>query len=1102
MQSALSRALFLGLPVTLAACGDEVAIQSSLVDSGLGGDDTGVLDDGSDGTLGSDATGGGTDVGAWELPPEDIWGTDAIVPGDGGSDGAVDTTEITGDADTTGDTAANCPGAPGCPCTADAECGALSICADTADGKQCLAPCLSGTPCADGTLCVGIPGPNTLTTDDDKSVCAPKFPHLCTPCSTSTVCPSTGVDKVACIGLGTAPTGTEVDGASGWFCANFCLTDKDCPSDYSCLSANTIDGDTATFCRPKTNTCSCSGLAIASDATTTCASSKLAADGSTITGCTGTRACTASGLTACSAPVAVTEICDNVDNDCNGVTDDGILSGPGAMCDDKNACTSDACSGGVCLATAISASCDDGSLCTVNDACAGSACTGSAANCDDANACTTDSCDPKLGCVHTNNTAVCDDGDPCTTGDVCKDGACTAGTTNTCDCQSDADCAQYEDANKCNGTLYCAKSSTPYVCKINPVTVVTCDPSGDTLCRLNTCDPADAVCKFAAQNDGKGCDDGNVCTTGEVCAATGCTATGTLSCDDSNPCTTDSCDSVSGCAHTPNTSACDDGNACTSGDSCATGTCAGTAISCNDSFACTADSCDPVDGCVNTPLNNDICQIASTYSEPFNCGSGSLDLWQRSDALSAADWVKWGFDATPAVPAPQSKSCSLNINNGTDLTCGSGQASLGASVASPSIDLSAMATGTTTNVTFYSAGSWNAAQTATVAAQIDGGDWAPLGSVSPAAGWNKVTFTSTGWAGHKVRFSFDFGGPCDTAGNVGWFIDDFAVFEDICVTQPGVCGANALCNMDITGQLDCTVCPAGYAAVNNACVDVDECTLGTAGCAATATCTNTVGSFTCTCGAGYTGDGKTCSDIDECATGKSNCAVNATCTNTPGSFTCTCPAGLVGDGTSCGTLGSGPGAPAISCLAIFQALPKSADGLYYLDIDGAGPIATAQYYCDMKNGGWTRLISDDFEKSQGGWSQGVVTSCGKYGNILGGYNVFGKGAAPAKTVAAPPHTQAKVWMQYIRLDAWSSQWAIVFLDTAQIWSKQSPSGEWAGGWNNKCGRWDYQDDEWDMGTPWVGAHTALTATVTATSTLDQSADQESFGLDNVVLYVK
>ena len=40
--------------------------------------------------------------------------------------------------------------------------------------------------------------------------------------------------------------------------------------------------------------------------------------------------------------------------------------------------------------------------------------------------------------------------------------------------------------------------------------------------------------------------------------------------------------------------------------------------------------------------------------------------------------------------------------------------------------------------------------------------------------------------------------------------------------------------------------------------DIDECTAGTASCDADATCTNTVGSYTCACNSGYSGDGTNC----------------------------------------------------------------------------------------------------------------------------------------------------------------------------------------------------------------------------------------------------
>ena len=54
-----------------------------------------------------------------------------------------------------------------------------------------------------------------------------------------------------------------------------------------------------------------------------------------------------------------------------------------------------------------------------------------------------------------------------------------------------------------------------------------------------------------------------------------------------------------------------------------------------------------------------------------------------------------------------------------------------------------------------------------------------------------------------------------------------------------------------------------------------------------------------TCGQGYSSNGASCTDIDECANGTHNCFIQATCSNTVGSFTCACNPGYSGDGVSC-----------------------------------------------------------------------------------------------------------------------------------------------------------------------------------------------------------
>ncbi|MCX6781228.1 MAG: hypothetical protein NT003_03905 [Candidatus Magasanikbacteria bacterium] len=170
--------------------------------------------------------------------------------------------------------------------------------------------------------------------------------------------------------------------------------------------------------------------------------------------------------------VAVVEICDGVDQDCDGFPDNGT-------CDDGALCTEDKCSNPApktytCTHAPLDLPCEDGVVCTENDKCVGGKCTGTPKVCDDKNVCTTDMCDQNGNCVFKANTAPCEDGNVCTVNDVCKDGGCTPGkprdcsTTNPC-VYSGCD-PQYLKSNGCfsspkdNGpdqTGKCPKSGTP-----------------------------------------------------------------------------------------------------------------------------------------------------------------------------------------------------------------------------------------------------------------------------------------------------------------------------------------------------------------------------------------------------------------------------------------------------------------------------------------------------------------------------------------------------------------------------------------------------------------------------------------------------------------
>jgi len=120
---------------------------------------------------------------------------------------------------------------------------------------------------------------------------------------------------------------------------------------------------------------------------------------------------------------------------------------------------------------------------------------------------------------------------------------------------------------------------------------------------------------------------------------------------------------------------------------------------------------------------------------------------------------------------------------------------------------------------------------------------------------------------------------------------------DECSQGLATCDTHATCTNTV-GSYTCS-CNSGYSGDGRVCNDVDECTAGTSPCSANATCANTPGSYTCTCNSGFTGSGISCTDVDECAAATPPCDPNAICTNTVGSYSCACSAGYTGNGTTC-----------------------------------------------------------------------------------------------------------------------------------------------------------------------------------------------------------
>ncbi|HYS54558.1 MAG TPA: post-COAP-1 domain-containing protein [Thermoanaerobaculia bacterium] len=530
-------------------------------------------------------------------------------------------------------------------CTDDA-CDPASGCTHTNNTASCDDgnACTTNDTCAGGT-CVGGPAPNC----NDNNVCTDDSCNPATgcvhinntaPCNDGNACTTNDTCAAgACVG-GPAPNCDD---------GNVCTTDG-CNPASGCTHVNNTnpcsDGNACT-----TND-TCAGGACVGGPAPNCDDGNVCTDDSCnpATGCVHTN-----NTNPCSDGNACT-----TNDTCSGGT---CVGGPAPNCDDGNVCTTDACNpASGCTHINNTNPCNDGNACTTSDTCANGTCVGGPApNCDDGNVCTTDTCNTQTGCVHTNNTNPCSDGNACTTNDACSGGTCVGGPAPNCDdgnvCTDDScvpatGCVHTNNTGPCNDGNACTTNDTcaAGACVGGPAA----NCNDNNVCTDDSCNP---VTGCVHTNNTNPCSDGNACTTNDTCSGGTCIGGPAPNCDDGNVCTDDSCNPATGCAHTNNTAPCSDGNACTTNDTCALGSCVGgSPPNCNDNNVCTDDSCNPATGCVHNnntaPCNDgDACTSNDTCSGGICTGTPTAVKYTGGGQFIATNGNKWSFGFNFRTPS-------------------------------------------------------------------------------------------------------------------------------------------------------------------------------------------------------------------------------------------------------------------------------------------------------------------------------------------------------------------------------------------------------------------------------------------------------------------
>lgn len=167
-----------------------------------------------------------------------------------------------------------------------------------------------------------------------------------------------------------------------------------------------------------------------------------------------------------------------------------------------------------------------------------------------------------------------------------------------------------------------------------------------------------------------------------------------------------------------------------------------------------------------------------------------------------------------------------------------------------------------------------------------------------------------------------------------------------------------------------------------------------------------------------------------------------------------------------------------------------------LEVNGNIKISGNFFYNELKD--YKLVYRDDFESDANGWSMTTRTTFAG-ANILGGYGVTaGTSFYKDYDLTGVTHTEVMVRLTYYAIDSWDNEWAYVRAGDFGVWHRTLQFNN--PGRQNVGGNGTYTDNTYSAEVKI--SHSANSLRVLAGATLNEASTNESFGIDNVEVWVR